>query len=1211
MGNIIGEGFNQTIVSQIEKRQEIYGSKTRDNSINTFLNSRTGWVRMGSSVDVEIDARNLGLLANELAKEYVLFNGVSRFESKIPTQRSGIVSSSVSGSDSVTPLHGNFAYGIGGNEQGLTPMPGIVAMSTKTETRGSLKTSTIQIKCHNRVQFDIIDTLYLRLGFTMLLEWGHSSYYQNDGTHIPDNEFTLMDSFLGLKGAKPIKYSTYYEYINKLRLDSNGNYDALLGKVVNFNWTFNKDGSYDVTVILRSMGDVIESLRTNILLGDKFNTGLDRAYEVVEQSEKERDKIYKSSNTSAAAYDVGAFPAESTSNQQVLNDQYAEFNEQLNVKKALDAIKQFEEKKANAEAIGQAGVYANRDANSLGRWIYDNIILFDTLAANNAGITRITGRNAKNEKITSYIRQEYENGVPPHYFIHFGRLLDWISTNIVPDVEKQKLFFIDTDAETNLIILAARQYPTDNRVCQVSYSNEFSNGVIMKYLPKGEEFEKERGENRYGKLMNIYFNIDFVLSCLSNNVVEGKVALIDFINSLCNGWNDSTGNYSKIEPTFVEETNTLRIIDTNPLPDRDYFLENLYNPPISTKLAAFDIYGYYIPEKGNQTSGFITDFSFETSISPNLATMITIGANSNGQITGEDATGVSRMNNGFADRIKPIITSPGITDEEADKAEEESTEKNYTQTLKNLGAFLQEIGSPNGEGKPTFNPENVSAFKTCVQTIIEFDQSKKTQLKNETEDENSTEGLKYNKYATASSGFLPFNLSLTMDGLSGMRVYQKFITDTSFLPSNYPNSLEFLISGVEHSIIGNKWETKINSIAVPKNPFSPKSDTKLESVEGRKRNNNTNYDNSSRGTNQDYGDTNVTITSGFPLKPTAYQAKEFEKSQIFLHYSAGWQLTDKGLQTIQFLNNRDQTKAGGDQKGLSYHYIIDGAGHNEQIMNNKYRAFHAGNANSPSIGISLQNIGFKSSSNTNADGTLKQPNQSPMVKLVGFDGKPSPYKGHTYGQEITDAQYNTLLSLFKKLQSEHSSIPKFIFNQENWNRLFPKKGTTSWKIDKPGWYTHNSSDTGKSDMLPTPKIRKLYLNLAGNTGNTGDNGDIFNPTRPKEEESLRALSDLNSRIIEIFNLRDNEGKNGGHLFSPYSGGILNDNEEGARDAFNKWLSQPSIQKQIYKIQEPNLANFKAWLLLIRTNMINKKGVVYYFYINEYGGKTKVSVNTDF
>ena len=1204
MGNIIGEGFNQTIVSQIEKRQEIYGSKTRDNSINTFLNSRTGWVRMGSSVDVEVDARNLGLLANELAKEYVLFNGVSRFESKIPTQRSGIVSSSVSGSNSLTPLHGNFAYGIGGNEQGLTPMPGIVAMSTKTETRGSLKTSTIQIKCHNRVQFDIIDTLYLRLGFTMLLEWGHSSYYQNDGTPIPDNEFTLMDSFLGLKGAKPIKYSTYYEYINKLRLNSNGNYDALLGKVVNFNWTFNKDGSYDVTVILRSMGDVIESLRTNILLGDKFNTGLDRAYEIQEQFEKERDSINKSSNTSAAAYYEGAWPAESTSNQQSLDLQTSLTFDYLGVKEAQETINQFEEKKANAEAIGQAGVYANRDANSLGRWIYDNIILFDTLAANNAGITRITGRNAKNEKIISYIRQEYENGVPPHYFIHFGRLLDWISTNIVPDVEKQKLFFIDTDAETNLIILAARQYPTDNRVCQVSYSNEFSNGVIMKYLPKGEEFEKERGENRYGKLMNIYFNIDFVLSCLSNNVVEGKVALIDFINSLCNGWNDSTGNYSKIEPTFVEETNTLRIIDTNPLPDRDYFLENLYNPPISTKLAVFDIYGYYIPEEGNQTSGFITDFSFETSISPNLATMITIGANSNGQITGEDATGVSRMNNGFTDRIKPIITSPGITDEEADKAEEESTEKTYTQTLKNLGAFLTEIGSPNGEGKPTFNPENVSAFKTCVQTIIEFDQSKKTQLKNETEDENSTEGLKYNKYATASSGFLPFNLSLTMDGLSGMKVYQKFITDTSFLPSNYPSSLEFLISGVEHSIVGNKWETKINSIAIPRNPFSPKSTTKLESSRIRQ----TNPENSTDPSVW----TDETITSGFPLNPKGHYARQKDKTQIMLHYSAGWQKTDKGKSTLDVLNKR----------GLSYHYIVDGAGHVEQLINSSYVAYHAGSkapnisANTKSIGISLQNIGFGRNNIKDKDGNLTQPNQEPLVNLVNFEGKASSYRGHTQSQEITDGQYASLLKLYKKIQSDNPGIPPFTWSKKIFNQLFPPnvkgKKTLSYSQDKPGIYTHNSSNFGKSDCLPTPKIIKLFKELAaGNTGNTGDNGNLFNPTYTKEEESFQALYDLNDKIIKIFKLKDSEGKNGGHLFSPYDGGVFNDNEEGARDAFNKWLSQSSIQKQIYKIQEPNLAKFKAWLLLIRTDMINKKRVVSYKYINEFGGQTTVSVNTDF
>lgn len=209
-----------------------------------------------------------------------------------------------------------------------------------------------------------------------------------------------------------------------------------------------------------------------------------------------------------------------------------------------------------------------------------------------------------------------------------------------------------------------------------------------------------------------------------------------------------------------------------------------------------------------------------------------------------------------------------------------------------------------------------------------------------------------------------------------------------------------------------------------------------------------------------------------------------------------------------------------------------------------------------------------------------------------------------------------MLKLYKKIQSDNPGIPPFTWSKKIFNQLFPPnvkgKKTLSYSQDKPGIYTHNSSNFGKSDCLPTPKIIKLFKELAaGNTGNTGDNGNLFNPTYTKEEESFQALYDLNDKIIKIFKLKDSEGKNGGHLFSPYDGGVFNDNEEGARDAFNKWLSQSSIQKQIYKIQEPNLAKFKAWLLLIRTDMINKKRVVSYKYINEFDGQTTVSVNTDF
>jgi hypothetical protein len=49
----------------------------------------------------------------------------------------------------------------------------------------------------------------------------------------------------------------------------NGNYDALLGKVSNFNWSFNTDGSYDIELTIISLGDVVESLKSNLSVDTK------------------------------------------------------------------------------------------------------------------------------------------------------------------------------------------------------------------------------------------------------------------------------------------------------------------------------------------------------------------------------------------------------------------------------------------------------------------------------------------------------------------------------------------------------------------------------------------------------------------------------------------------------------------------------------------------------------------------------------------------------------------------------------------------------------------------------------------------------------------------------------------------------------------------------------------------------------------------------
>jgi hypothetical protein len=76
-----------------------------------------------------------------------------------------------------------------------------------------------------------------------------------------------------------------------------------------------------------------------------------------------------------------------------------------------------------------------------------------------------------------------------------------------------------------------------------------------------------------------------------------------------------------------------------------------------------------------------------------------------------------------------------------------------------------------------------------------------------------------------------------MDGLSGMKVFQKFDLDSSYLPSNYPGAVEILIKGISHTIQNNIWDTTIESVIVGKssvkslatsNPSASTTDSKAQ-----------------------------------------------------------------------------------------------------------------------------------------------------------------------------------------------------------------------------------------------------------------------------------------------------------------------------------------------------------------------------------------------
>ena len=138
------------------------------------------------------------------------------------------------------------------------------------KTKIWVQKTNIQIKAYNTEQFAIIDTLYLRLGFTVLIEWGHSIYLTNDGK-VKDTTAadTLSSNFLNgvYKNQEQV-----YKAINDKKIALQGNYDATYGKVTNFSWSFEQDGTYNITLKIVSLGDVIESLKINTIAKGKGGT---------------------------------------------------------------------------------------------------------------------------------------------------------------------------------------------------------------------------------------------------------------------------------------------------------------------------------------------------------------------------------------------------------------------------------------------------------------------------------------------------------------------------------------------------------------------------------------------------------------------------------------------------------------------------------------------------------------------------------------------------------------------------------------------------------------------------------------------------------------------------------------------------------------------------------------------------------------------------
>ena len=133
-------------------------------------------------------------------------------------------------------------------------MPGIISANIETKSAyGSLRQAKVNFVCHNQRQLEILELLYMRPGYTLLLEWGWTPYIDNSGNTQNVNNYinNFFDSTMTTKKLEA-------EILDK-KEKSGGNYDALIGYCKNFNYTLRSDGGYNCETEIIAKGEVIES----------------------------------------------------------------------------------------------------------------------------------------------------------------------------------------------------------------------------------------------------------------------------------------------------------------------------------------------------------------------------------------------------------------------------------------------------------------------------------------------------------------------------------------------------------------------------------------------------------------------------------------------------------------------------------------------------------------------------------------------------------------------------------------------------------------------------------------------------------------------------------------------------------------------------------------------------------------------------------------
>lgn len=982
-GGIVGPPFEDWVSQQIDVRQKLNrltsdkltlleGQGVNQYDVLRYQNSNTAFLRLSSGVNISDSESMIGgidnaLRGNKLAKSYQLFS--TRFLTNPNSDNLEFATG--------VKLGVNSAYGWDSTtDYGFVPPPGLISADIKALNQGSLRDTTIQIQCHNMKQFEIIEKLYLRLGYTMLLEWGWAMYFTNPGQKEGIENSVLENSYHNIATDAfffndASSYVNLYAQIETDRKNSNGNYDAVLGVVKNYSWNLERDGSYNITLSLVSVGSVIDSIKSNASHNTSVASTTPTDNQTAIEYNKDKSTLNKilywlttqfsnsdlndvvkngsfteaskigagigltpsqNNDNTSSTIDLARFPFSKLSgaeeNQSYKGEYYMKLgcllrtiqnfilyyskdnNNQALINFDFDPEDNFmftiprqisldprvcliqPSPKAFENAAGSTattfdkqkkGFYAipityswqaiefkddkgtfgdgkekiilkDKSYSTIQDWyggsIFDSGLWsdqpdFEGNTANNktaaesfltsnitpSVVTKTTGEKVilGDDKIPEIFKQnagsdlqtlldvytdkkeganEFWDKLNPILnggsaqaggFSTYKKQYELQSkdvggTYLVSKPSKttaEKTFASDEGGnEIHNITIKISTYKVtywkiNNTVDDQLTSNSNSTGtndpnynVNVYERIKDSDF-RITNYDFIGKSMNILVNTNYIAQTLEKyvDISTGNISLYDFLDKLLVGIQNALGNINNFNIAYNEDKNSFKIIDRTFIPGMNQFKPDLFKTsPVKFITHTLD----------TSNGSFVRDASVKTKLSNNFATQVSVGAQANGNVVGENATALSKWNKGLIDRINKDKEATGGTTGN-------NVEDDYLNNFNIWSTLYGEINQGIVGAKQVDTAKNpcIDLFKYEV-------------------------GALANQDIIPGVGFLPIDLELTMDGLSGMKLFESYTADDRLLPANYRDRIQFIITGISHKIANNDWTTTVTSISGPK-----------------------------------------------------------------------------------------------------------------------------------------------------------------------------------------------------------------------------------------------------------------------------------------------------------------------------------------------------------------------------------------------------------